>query len=254
MTFKRFLHSEFFTSEDIISLTIEARYLFLGLFGRIADDEGRGKAGPVYLRAEVFPADGYTVEQVKKMRDCLHEHGLIRVYLDERGDSIFDIPSWRTWQRPKYVKPSKFPEFNGQANLAQIGPKRATGRDGLGRDGLEVQPAVAPAPAGARKVSGDDGEVLRAFDRRHRATLEMPYLSQVGRDRRCLRPPLKVYGKPLLLEMVEAFFNAIGRAQRGESDAYVGKARPDIPNFVRTIPALIRDYSFDCQPRVKDAK
>lgn len=118
----------------------------------------------------------------------------------------------------------------------------------------EVLPAVAPAPAGARKVSGDDGEVLRCFNEYHQGTLGMPYLSQVGRDRRSLRQPLKVYGKPVLLEMVSAFFNEIGRTQRNEPDAYVGKARPDIPNFVRVIPALIRDWSFDSKPRVAGGK
>ena len=71
----------------------------------------------------------------------------------------------------------------------------------------------------------------------------MPYLSQVGRDRRSLRQPLKVYGPNILRDMVGAFFAEVTKAQNGNG-SYTGKARPDIPSFVRQIPNLIRDYTF----------
>jgi len=136
MPLKRFIHEEMFTSEDFTTLGPWERLLWIGLFGKVADDEGRGKATPGYLKSEVFPMDQVTPETVAGWLAVLASKGMIRIYEDAEGRMIFDIPSWKRWQRPKWVVASKFPKFNRQAVPGHSRENPATGRVGLGRVGL----------------------------------------------------------------------------------------------------------------------
>ena len=116
----------------------------------------------------------------------------------------------------------------------------------------ETERTAAPPVRRARvpgkpkqQIGGDDGAFLRAFDADHRRVLKAPYLSQVGRDRKVLRGALKVHPLPKLLELNGAFWKEQGKYQADRESTYTGRARPDIPGFVHSIPNLIRDYEFD---------
>ena len=142
MALKRFIHAEMFTSEDFNALSFQARLLWIGIFGCVADDEGRGKAGVGFLKASIFPFDPFRLDQVSGWLAEVAERGMVIIYQDKDGRKLFQIPSWRTWQRPKYVKASKFPGINDKANSGQNGPNPATGRVGLGRVGLGSTPYI----------------------------------------------------------------------------------------------------------------
>ena len=89
-------------------------------------------------------------------------------------------------------------------------------------------------------------EVLRAFDRQHRATFEgAKYLATFKRDRPIARDLIRGYGLPRVLEMVEAFFGESRRFRRGDQDAYIGKAKPDFTGFRKQVPNLIARFEFD---------
>lgn len=145
MAFKRFIHGEMFTSEDFISLSMPARLLWVGLFGKVADDHGRGKAGAAYLKAEIFPADRCSTSKVTEWLREIAQAGMLHIYHTE-GRDLFQIPSWATWQRPKYAKASKYPEIKDLPKKGQKGPNPSMGRDGLGWVGLGITTLSGKSP------------------------------------------------------------------------------------------------------------
>ena len=54
MARKRMIDPSIWINEDFGTLTNLAKLVFIGLFS-IADDEGRGKASPAYIKAVLFP-------------------------------------------------------------------------------------------------------------------------------------------------------------------------------------------------------
>ena len=60
----RTIKPEFWTSEQILSCSQNARLLFIGMWN-FADDHGVHQSSYVRLRAEVLPGDNCTIEDVK---------------------------------------------------------------------------------------------------------------------------------------------------------------------------------------------
>ena len=166
MSRQRFIYPEIWRSEQFLSLSIEARLLFIGIFST-SDDYGRHKASALSLKAEVFPADACTSEQITAWRSEIAERGMIRLYVDDGGSEILDIPSWAKFQKPRHVSDSRMPEYPGAGELttAPADPRRTPGEpladdgearadDGSGvvwcgeeKSGVDVRPG---APEGQR--------------------------------------------------------------------------------------------------------
>ena len=110
MARKRQIDPGIWTSEQFINLQDPwARLLFIGIFSN-ADDEGRLKASPAYLKTIVFPGDTVTVQQVLQWRDMLIGQGLIQVYAN--GTEPIEYLSLPTWKKYQYISkpyPSKLP-------------------------------------------------------------------------------------------------------------------------------------------------
>lgn len=124
-------------------------------------------------------------------------------------------------------------------------PAAATKRRGR----VSVSPDGSPPNGKGHPMPGPAGELLRAFDTQHRASLAgMPYMAHFARDQKLLADPLRVYGLPLCLELVEAFFREVRKLRSGDPKAFTGKKAPDVRGFVSAIPALLRDYDFDHKP------
>jgi hypothetical protein len=141
MSRQRFIHPCIFQSEDFLALSHGARLLFVGMF-TLADDEGRGYGSPRSLAGSVFPGEpvdvGPWLEEVVS-------RGLARVYVAKSG-TYYDLPTWRKWQRPKYVIESRIPPYERSKSFnfndqPKVGPKwdqsGDTGRVGLGREEKE---------------------------------------------------------------------------------------------------------------------
>lgn len=186
MSTQRFIYPQIFRSEQVASLSPMGRLLFIGCF-TTADDEGRRKATPASIRADIFPLDDIPLAEVEKLRDEVAASGLIRVYFGPESGPILDIPNWARFQNPKYVKKSIFPAYS--ATLGQSGPEagrkpgenspepgHGLGRVGMGRDGLGRTPlppkgglsdapktdtAKAPPKQRKRKASGNTD--IKAF-------------------------------------------------------------------------------------------
>ena len=125
---RRMVDPQIWRNEKIGSLTDAGRLLFIGLFSQ-ADDDGRLKASPGFLRANIFPYDkDKTAEDIKQLRDQCAELGLIRLYTNSKEEYL-DIPGWFEHQqiRKDRYTPSKLPPFEEAGNhLATSGNRLTT--------------------------------------------------------------------------------------------------------------------------------
>lgn len=161
----RSIHPGFFTDERLVSTSMAARLLFLGL-GVEADDKGIFEWKPVTLKMRIFPADNVDVAS------CLGEleqAGVIQSY-EMDGRKYGAIRNFRRHQRPKtpndihpitpeirtYIgPPSKKPEKpSGEGvSFPQKGEKSAQMEDGGGKGG---KPSGFLRRAGAQKKSWEN--------------------------------------------------------------------------------------------------
>ena len=108
---------EIWRNEKVGSLPDAGRLLFIGIFSQ-ADDDGRLKASPGFLMANIFPYDkNKTEEDIRDLRDECATLGLIRVYTNGKEEYL-DIPGWLEHQqiRGDRYKSSSLPSFDKADN------------------------------------------------------------------------------------------------------------------------------------------
>ncbi|MFI4957450.1 MAG: hypothetical protein ACHQAX_09645 [Gammaproteobacteria bacterium] len=97
---------EFWTSEQVVTCSPMARLLFIGLWN-FCDDHGIHSASHVRVKGEVFPADTFTIDEIKRWVNELLSKNLLREYVvDEQGYWI--VTGWHKHQRidrPTYKHP-----------------------------------------------------------------------------------------------------------------------------------------------------
>lgn len=115
----RTIKPEFWTSEQIISCSPFARLLFIGLLN-FTDDNGIHPASVVRLKAEVFPSDGFSSEEIRSWISELTNNDLLREYVVE-DKSYWVVTGWKSHQRidkPTYKYP--LPTDNGRSKTDKI--------------------------------------------------------------------------------------------------------------------------------------
>lgn len=117
----------------------------------------------------------------------------------------------------------------------------------------QIAGAGAPAARPRRSMSGEDGELLRAFDAHHRRVLGAPYVAAVSRDRRIAQNLIGLLGLARVTEMLAAFWEELAR---GESNGFnpVAKAKPDVPGFLGQLPNLNRMHLWKSPIGGKEAQ
>src|SRR3990167_10707587 len=102
----RTVKPEFWTSEQVVSCSPLARLLFIGLWN-FSDDHGVHPASYVRLKAEVFPVDNFSIEEIKRWVSELIANDLLREYsVDDK--SYWIVTGWEKHQRidkPTYRHP-----------------------------------------------------------------------------------------------------------------------------------------------------
>lgn len=102
----RSIKPEFWTAEQIMELSRDARLLFVGLWN-FCDDAGIHPAKVKTLKAEVFPSDDLTSADVRRMIDELIAEQLVIEYTVD-GDSYWQVTGWHHQKidQPTYKHPS----------------------------------------------------------------------------------------------------------------------------------------------------
>lgn len=154
----RKIYRNIFENEDLGTLPGDAFQLFTALI-IYADDEGRMKAGPAYLRGKAFRyRDDIRTDDIRIWRNALAERGFIQVYTVGNEDYVV-LPNWFKWQgkRSDRFEPSEFPKppknQNSPNEWQPLGNPLATGWQPLGN----------PEEIREEKRRGE-GEVRLPFD------------------------------------------------------------------------------------------
>ncbi len=99
----RMLHKAISISVQVSNLSLEAQLLFTWLIAH-ADDEGRLKGEPKYIKATVVPYAQWTVEEVCEYLGEIHQQSLIS-YWQENNQWFIEFPTWKNYQ---YIAKDRF--------------------------------------------------------------------------------------------------------------------------------------------------
>lgn len=104
------IHEILFSNEELNDLPIEARYLYIATIVH-ADDAGRMRADPKYLKLKAFPFDNHMVDEVLTWRNQLSTKTKLIVVYEVDGKEYLFHPNWNKWQllRKDRMKPTDCP-------------------------------------------------------------------------------------------------------------------------------------------------
>lgn len=161
----RSLKPEFFSSEQVVSVSIEARYLFEGIWV-FGDDEGLIKHSPMSLKMKVFPGDVINVEPL--VAQLLRE-GLVIEVSSDQGPLLW-APNVQVHQSPRRPTPTKFTgvgaPFSPRYSAAQ---SRNVGAQTVSGDGHDSD----TAPSSTRLVTLErSGEERKGEERKESAVAD----------------------------------------------------------------------------------
>lgn len=188
----RTIKPEFWTSEQVMECSLQARLLFIGLWN-FCDDHGRHRVAPKTIKAEIFPGDDVSSESIRGLLGELSTSGLVTLYeVDEAA--YLQINGWKH-QRIDKRQPARYPpppetlsdgsatnprplppegsrvESKGgrggeESAAAPVPGTKATGKKTIGKNTPENNTAVGPGgsvdPA-ARIIEMFDAERVTAF-------------------------------------------------------------------------------------------
>ena len=113
----RTIKPEFWSSEQVMECSTNARLLFIGMWN-FCDDAGRHPANPKQLKALVFPGDSFCAQDVAAWIDELARVDLIRLYHHE-GRDFFYVTGW-SHQRIDRAQDPKFPDPRSGRGLSRL--------------------------------------------------------------------------------------------------------------------------------------
>lgn len=98
MARKRMIDPSIWQSEDFGRLSTLAKIVFIGLFS-LADDEGRGRCNPIYLKSTLFPyEEDIRSADIDKTLSEISSNMSVVLY-SYNGSSYYSLLSWDTFQK-----------------------------------------------------------------------------------------------------------------------------------------------------------
>lgn len=142
----RSIKPEFWTSEQVMECSLNARLLFIGMWN-FADDLGRLSMSPKSIKAQIFPSDNINSENILGMIQELSDNGLVLIYTVDNKDYL-QITGWQH-QRIDKPQPGKHPSpVNGYSkNVRGMVATDTIGKEGIGKEeSSEANASGACAP------------------------------------------------------------------------------------------------------------
>lgn len=120
MARKRMIDPNMWQSEDFGKLSLLAKIVFIGLFSN-ADDEGRGRANPVFLKSILFPYnEGMRSADIEKAL-CEISSNMSVVFYSCDGSNYYSLYNWNIWQKIDKARSSELPAFDEtDSNIRRI--------------------------------------------------------------------------------------------------------------------------------------
>lgn len=104
---RRMLDTHIWANEHFAGLPPMARLLQIGIIN-LADDQGRMKANPAYVRAQVFPYDDVTPGQVIEWLTMMAANGTVKLY-EVGGKAYLQLVNWWEYQPLDWARSSEYP-------------------------------------------------------------------------------------------------------------------------------------------------
>ena len=126
----RMLHKTISTSSQVNKLSLPARLLFTWAIAH-ADDDGRLRGDPEYIKATVVPMVRWSFKKIERYLEEMYQIGLIYLWTNPKTSEWFvEFINWKKYQSIKSdrYKPSYLPSFNGESgtNLEPNGVQGGT--------------------------------------------------------------------------------------------------------------------------------
>lgn len=138
----RSIKPEFWSSEQVMECSTNARLLFIGLWN-FCDDAGRMTLSPKRIKAQVFSSDDVTAEDVRRLIDELSSNDLLHLY-EVEGKEFLQVTGWHHQKidRPQKSQLPEPPDPNSPNGRRTIG----VGRDRSGGDRKGDNPGGGGSP------------------------------------------------------------------------------------------------------------
>jgi len=129
----RSIKPEFWTSEQVMECSPNARLMFIGMWN-FADDCGRLPCSPKTIKAQIFPSDDIALDSIRGMINELSSNGLLLIYSIEDKDFL-QITGW-SHQRIDKPQPAKYPApfFDESDIIPRTLPPDRIGEDKKGKE------------------------------------------------------------------------------------------------------------------------
>lgn len=154
----RTIKPEFWTAEQVMECSPNARLAFIGLWN-FCDDAGIHPASAKTLKAEVFPSDDITSLDVERMVDELVTQGLLEVY-EVEGRKYWAVTGWHHQKidQPTYKHPR--PDGTTPPGAARRRSEKKKGEQAPDVRGLfdEHSPNASGVFTPGRESSGREGK------------------------------------------------------------------------------------------------
>lgn len=126
MARKRMVDPNIWQSEDFSKLSTLAKLVFIGLFS-LADDEGRGRANPTYLKSTLFPYnEDFKSSDIENSLIEINSNMSVIFYSCE-GSNYYELLSWDIFQKIDRPTPSQIPKFDsGNEDFRRIFNEQST--------------------------------------------------------------------------------------------------------------------------------
>jgi uncharacterized phage protein (TIGR02220 family) len=147
----RIVKPEFWTSDQVMELSRDARLAFIGLWN-FCDDAGIHTANVKRLKAEVFPCDDdLSSVGVRALVDEMIKHGLVIEY-EAEGEAYWLVTGWHHQKidQPTY----RFPQPNGVIP-AGVAKRRATNAASVKQGERAPKPPVQQGEQASNDGRGD---------------------------------------------------------------------------------------------------
>ena len=152
----RSIKPEFWTSEQVVECSTNARLLFIGMWN-FCDDYGRHTFAPKQLKALIFPADDFTATDVAGMLDELVNAKLIRKY-KVNDKEYLEVSGWHH-QKIDKRQPAPGPSASGGGPLGDHSPNglRTVATEGSREEGNRKDSSSSLVEAAREEGGGGRG-------------------------------------------------------------------------------------------------
>lgn len=170
---RRMVDAGIWANEKFAELPCMARLLQIGLV-TLADDQGRIKAHPSYLRSQLFPYDeDVSIADIRKWLAAIVANGTAIAYQAD-GKEYIQLLNWWDYQSLQYAMPSEHPRpadwtdrirYNAKGGLTLTcnwtTPKGETPMDSCDQDGtpLSIVSDLPPRNPGGRPPENSPGNI-----------------------------------------------------------------------------------------------